>query len=84
MRDPNPGLHAAFQGPLDLAGRETLLAAGHEVDDLQPDMKRHMAGLENGSHPDGERFPAGVALPKPWPITLTIQPAVLNANESRS
>lgn len=74
MAEEPGGLHTAFKGPLDLPGREALLGRVHEVDDLEPDMQGHMAGLEDGPHTDGERLPTGVALPKPRPIALPIQP----------
>ena len=68
------GFHAATKSPLDLTSSKALLAAGHEVDDLKPNMQRDVAGLEDRSHANGEGLPAGVALPKSRSIALTAQP----------
>jgi hypothetical protein len=92
LADPVPeeprGFHAAIQGALDLAGSEAFLAAGHEVDDLQPHMQRDVRRLENRAHPDRERLPAGVAFPKSGAIlfagqpTSPVQGAALRANRT--
>lgn len=59
------GFEAAAKGPVKLAGADTLRAAAHEVDRLQPNPQRLMAGLENGSHADGKGFTAGFGFVDP-------------------
>src|SRR5262249_36541364 len=39
-------LHAALKGSLDLARCEAFLRGAEQVDDLKPDVQRHMARLE--------------------------------------
>lgn len=69
------GLHAALQHPLNLPGRDALLAGAHQVDHLQPQMQGQVRGFEDGPDPDGEGFPAGVALVQALPGGLALQPA---------
>src|SRR5579863_3415040 len=64
------GFHAASEHALNLAGRDTLLAGAHKVDDLQPQMQRQMGRLEDGSHTHGKGFAAFVALIKAAPSSL--------------
>lgn len=71
------GLHGAAKGPLKLAGRDALFAAAHQIDGLQPDMHRGVAGLEDGPDADGELFPACVALPQAWTAGLAAKPSGL-------
>ena len=55
-------LHAALEHPLNLAGRDTLLAGAHQMDHLQPQVQGQVRRLEDSPDPNGERLPAGVAL----------------------
>lgn len=48
------GLHAAIEGPLNLAGRDALLACGNELDGLEPQVQREMAVLEDAADPHGD------------------------------
>jgi hypothetical protein len=44
-----PSLKLALaEHALDLAGADTFFAGAHQMDDLQPQMQRQMAGLEYG------------------------------------
>jgi hypothetical protein len=45
------------------------------VNDLQPQMQRQVAILEDRANPDSERFAAGVALPKAGAGRLAIEAA---------
>lgn len=56
------GFHAAIEHPLNLAGRNALLAGAHQVNDLEPQMQRQMRGFEDGSHANGKGLAALVAL----------------------
>jgi hypothetical protein len=69
------GLHAAIEGPLNLAGRDTLLAAADKLDGLKPQVKREMAILEDRADPHGEGLAAGVALPQAGAAGLASQAA---------
>ena len=55
------GFHAAIEHPLDLPGRNALLAGAKQMNDLQPQMQRQMAVLENRADPHREGLFAGVA-----------------------
>jgi hypothetical protein len=68
-------LHAAIEHPLNLPGADAFLAGAHQVDDLQPQMQRQMAGFENGAHADSERLLAAIALAKARTGGLAIQAA---------
>jgi hypothetical protein len=74
MRQEPSGFHAALEHPLDLTGRKTLLASAHKVDDLQPEVQRQMAVLENRTHANGESAPARVALAESDTAALALQP----------
>ena len=69
------GLHADTQGALKLAGANTLFAGTHEVDSLEPEMQREMAGFEDGPDPHRKGLPAGVALAQANAGRLPLQPA---------
>jgi hypothetical protein len=69
------GFHAAFEHALNLAGADPLLAGAHQVDDLQPQMQRQVAVLEDGPHPYREGLFASVALPQAHPGGLAVEPA---------
>jgi hypothetical protein len=73
MTEEPGGFHAALKGSLDLPGSEALLGRIHQVDDLQPDVQRNMAGLENSPHPDSKLLPASVAFIEPWAGRPTTQ-----------
>lgn len=73
MAEEPSGFHAAAEGPLKLAGADTLLAAAHQVDGLQPDVQRDMTGLEDGPHTDGEGLAARIALVQAGTGGLTLQ-----------
>lgn len=75
MAEEPSGLHAAAEGPLKLAGADTFLAAGHQVDGLKPDAQRDVAAFKNGAHADGEGLAAGVALVEAGPGGLALQRA---------
>ena len=69
------GLHGALKHPLDLTGADALLGGAEEVDDLQPQVKRQVAGLEDGPHTHGERLFASVALAQAGAGGLAIEAA---------
>lgn len=69
------GFHAAIKHPLNLAGADAFLAGAHQMDDLQPQMQRQVAGLKNGPHTHGERLLAAVTLAKAWTGGLAVQAA---------
>jgi hypothetical protein len=75
MGEEPSGFHAAFEHPLNLPGADPLLAGAHQVDDLQPQMQRQMAVLEDGPHPYGEGLLAGVALAQAHPGGLALKAA---------
>ena len=54
--------HAAAERPLKLAGGDAFLGRAKQMDGLKPEPKRKLAVLENRSHANRERLPAGVAL----------------------
>jgi hypothetical protein len=56
------GFQTATKSALQLTSADAFLAAAHEVHGLQPNPKRHVAGLKNGAHADGIRLFAGIAL----------------------
>src|ERR1035441_1050750 len=56
------GFHAARKHPLNLVGRNALLAGAHQMDDLQPKVQRQMRRLENGPHAHSEGPAALIAL----------------------
>jgi hypothetical protein len=69
------GLHAAREHPLNLAGRNALLAGAHQMDNLKPKMKLQVRGLKNGSHPHSEGLLAGIALVKADASSFALKPA---------
>lgn len=73
MRKEPSGFHAALKHPLDLAGRDALLASAHQVDHLKPQMKRKVAVLEDGAHANGEGATASVALAKAYSAAFALQ-----------
>jgi hypothetical protein len=64
-----------FQRPVDLVRGDALLAAAHEIEGLQPDVHRRMAGLEDGPHADDVRLPASVTHIESRAVALAQQPA---------
>ena len=66
-------LHAALEHPLNLAGRDSLLAGAHQMDHLQPQVQGKVRRLEDSPDPNSERLPAGVALVQALAGGLTIQ-----------
>lgn len=75
MPEEPRGFHAAIEHALDLAGADAFLAGTHQMDDLQPQVQRQMAGFEDRAHADGKRLLAAVALAEAGPRGLTVQPA---------
>ena len=75
--------HAAIQHSLNLTGADAFLAGAHQMDDLQPQVKRQMAGLENGAHTNGEGFFAGVALAKPRSGSFAVETAYAVARAAK-
>jgi len=69
------GFHAASEHPLNLAGADAFLAGAHQVDDLQPQVQRQMAGLENGPHAHSEGLLAAVALAEAGSSGFPVQTA---------
>jgi hypothetical protein len=65
----------ALKGPLKLASANTLFRRTEQIDGLQPQPHRHVAGFENSADLNGERFAAGVALTEADPVGLSLQPA---------
>jgi hypothetical protein len=58
------GFHAARKHPLDLIGRDALLAGARQVDNLKPQMQRQVGTLKDGSLSNGELSLALVAFVK--------------------
>jgi hypothetical protein len=56
------GFHAPAKSALKLTSANALLGRTKQIDRLKPDVQLDVAGLENSSHADGERLPAGIAL----------------------
>src|SRR5258708_37604434 len=50
------GFHAAIKHPLNLTGADAFLAGAHQMDDLQPQMQRQVAGFKNSPHTHSEGF----------------------------
>jgi hypothetical protein len=46
--------HTARKHPLNLTGRDALLARAHEIENLKPKVQRKMGVLKDSSLPDGE------------------------------
>jgi len=69
------GFHAAIEHALDLPGRDALLAATKQVNDLEPQVERQVAILENRPDPYREVLLTGVALVEADPRRLAVQPA---------
>jgi hypothetical protein len=67
------GRQAPAEGAVKLARCNALLAAAHQVNGLEPDMQRDMAGLEHSAHAHGEGLLAGVAFPQAGPRRLALQ-----------
>jgi hypothetical protein len=70
--------HAARKHPLNLAGRNALLASAHKMDDLQPKMQWQVRRLENSTHAHSEGFPALIALAQAEPGSFASQ--LMNAS----
>ena len=62
MAEEPSGFQATAESALKLASADALLARAEQIDCLKPDIQLHMAGLENGSHADGEWLAARIAL----------------------
>lgn len=75
MRQESCGCHAAADGPVGLLRAHALLGRADQMNDLQPDPQRLMAGLEDGPHSDGERLAACIALVQAGPRRLALQVA---------
>ena len=75
MAEEPRGFHAAIEHPLNLPGRDAFLGAAKQVDDLQPQMQRKMAVLEDRAHPHREGLLAGVALVEARAGRLAVQAA---------
>lgn len=73
VRQEPRGFHAALKHPLDLAGRNALLAGAHQVNDLKPQMQRKVAVLKDGADADGEGAAASVAFAKADAAALALQ-----------
>ena len=58
------GFHAAREHPLNLIGGDALLAGAHKVDDLEPQVKRQVRGLEDRLLAHSEGLLALIALVK--------------------
>jgi hypothetical protein len=58
------GFHAAFEHPLNLAGRDAFLAGAHQVNNLKPKMQRQVRAFKDGSLSNGELALALVAIVK--------------------
>jgi hypothetical protein len=69
------GFHAAIEHALNLAGADAFLAGAHQVNDLQPQMQRQVAGLKDGPHAHGKGLLAAIALAKARTSGLAIQAA---------
>jgi hypothetical protein len=69
------GFHAAAKHSLKLPGADAFLAGAHQVDDLEPQVQRQVAGFEDGAHADSERLLAGVALAEAGPSSFPAQAA---------
>jgi len=67
------GFHAALEHPLNLTGRNALLAGAHQVDHLKPQVQGKVAILEDSPHADSEGATAGIALAKANPAALALQ-----------
>jgi hypothetical protein len=80
-----------FENAVELMGRDTLLAAGHQIDGLEHLVQRHAGMLEHGADLDGELAFAMAAAPQAKPNALDrvgsdpgdpIQCATMRANRS--
>src|SRR5258706_10875651 len=55
-------LEGDAKSAVELVRADALLAAGDQIERLQPEMQRHVALLEDGADSDAELAPAGIAL----------------------
>lgn len=73
-----PGsFQTAIEGALKLAGADAFFRRTEQIDGLEPNPHRHVAGLKHGADLDGEGLAASVALAKANPVGLAPQPADL-------
>src|SRR5689334_9703067 len=75
VRKKPSGLHGTTDGALKLARAKSLLAAAKQVEGLEPDVQRHMAGLEYRPDTHGKLLTASVAFPKAGAHRLPFEPA---------
>ena len=62
VREEPGRLQADAQGAVKLIGADAFLRGTHQINRLKPLVHLDMAGLEHGTHADGERLAASVAL----------------------